>query len=64
MEISKSRLVFVDIETAGLSHKAPIIELAAVAVESGSYQELDSLDIKVAFSTSDPAVNLESLGVN
>lgn len=57
----RETLIFVDIETAGIGPKAPIIELAAVAVESGSFCELDALEMKVAFEMKDASPR--SLGV-
>ncbi len=44
------RLVFIDLETCGLNPLTdPIIELAAVAVDSVSFRTLDSFNIKVQF---------------
>ena len=58
------RIIFYDIETGGLHFDAPIIELAAIAVEAGTYKELDTIDMKIGFSTKDPHVSMEALGVN
>jgi len=61
---TKNRLIFCDVETAGFHRKSPIIELAAIAVEAGTYRELDAFDAKVQFSMQDPYVDLAALGVN
>lgn len=45
---NSERLVFVDLETAGLSVWRPIIQIAAVAVTS-SLDELESFEAKIAF---------------
>lgn len=55
-------MVFVDIETGGLEFDSPIIEYAAVAVESGTYREIDSIDCKVQFEVTD--ANPKALRVN
>ncbi|QDV74527.1 exonuclease domain-containing protein [Botrimarina mediterranea] len=55
------RLVFIDIETAGFKPTAPLIELAAIAVTSGSFQELETLEMKIAFEMKDACPR--SLGV-
>ena len=60
--MAKSTLVFVDIETGGLQFDSPIIEFAAVAVESGTYREIDSIDCKVQFDVAD--ADPKALGVN
>ena len=58
------KIIFYDIETGGLHFDAPIIELAAIAVQAGTYKELDTIDMKIEFSTKDPHVSMEALGVN
>lgn len=58
------KIIFFDIETGGLHFESPIIELAAIAVEAGTYQEIDTIDMKIEFSTKDPHVSMEALGVN
>lgn len=45
------RLVFVDLETAGLETWRPIIQIAAIAVNS-DMQELESFEAKIRFSES------------
>jgi len=57
-----SRTIFVDIESAGLCSRSPIIQLAAVAVQSGSYKELDTIDMLIQFEMKD-VKNLRSLGI-
>ena len=64
MELEPGRIIFYDIETGGLHFDSPIIELAAIAVEAGTYKELDTIDMKIEFSTKDPNVSMEALGVN
>ena len=61
---TKRPIVFCDIEPAGPHRRAPIIEVAAIAVESGSYRELDSFDAKVQFDVNDPYVDVDALGVS
>lgn len=56
-----NHLVFLDIETAGLKPNAPIIELAAVAVESGTFRELETFEAKVDFDMKE--ADVRSLGV-
>lgn len=59
----KETIVFIDIETGGLSKcKHPITELAAIAVHAGTFDELDSIEIRIRFDvrTADP----RSLGLN
>jgi DNA polymerase III epsilon subunit-like protein len=46
------RLIFVDLETAGLETWRPIIQLAAIAVTSAS-QELETFEAKVLFDERD-----------
>ena len=58
------RIIFYDIETGGMHFDSPIIELAAISVEAGTYKELDTIDMKIEFSTKDPHVSMEALGVN
>ncbi len=57
-----ARLVFVDLETAGLSVWRPIIQIAAVAVTS-SLEEVETFEAKIAFderfSKYSPGVLLE-----
>ena len=62
LAMERSKTVFVDIETGSLEPDAPIIEYAAVAVESGTYRELDSIDCKVQFDMAD--ADPKALGVN
>ncbi|WP_168205254.1 3'-5' exonuclease [Bythopirellula goksoeyrii] len=57
-----SRTIYIDIESAGRARRAPIIELAAIAVESGSYRELDSIDMKLEFAMKE--ADPRFLGVN
>ena len=64
VETKSEQIIFYDIETGGLHFDAPIIELAAIAVEAGTYRELDSIDMKIEFSTKDPHVSMEALGVS
>ena len=45
----------------GLTPHSPIIEYAAIAVQSGTYRELDSIDCKVEFDID--SADLKSLGV-
>lgn len=56
-----NHLVFLDIETAGLKPNAPIIELAAVAVESGTFRELEAFEARVEFDVKE--ADVRSLGV-
>lgn len=60
--MSAARTVFVDIETGGLDSDSPIIEYAAVAVEAGTYREIDAIDCKVRFDME--KATAEALGVN
>ena len=61
---TSNTIVYVDIETAGLHRRSPIIDVAAVAVEAASYRELDVLDMKVQFRMDNPYVDLDVLSVN
>ena len=45
----EERLVYVDIETAGLQTWRPIIQIAAVAV-AGSFRELEEFEAKIQFN--------------
>lgn len=46
----QEKLVFVDIETAGLEHWRPIIQIAAIAVDS-NLQILEEFDERIQFSS-------------
>ena len=57
------RLLFADIETGGTDiYRHPIIELAAIAVEAGTWRELDVFEAKVAFDVKD--ADPVALGIN
>lgn len=58
----RSNLIFLDIETGGFKVSSPIIELAAVAVESGSYKELGTMEMKIEFEMKD--ADPKALGVS
>lgn len=48
-----NNLIFFDIETGGLDRfKHPIIELAAIAVQAGTYEEIEAFEAKVQFKAS------------
>ncbi len=48
-----NKLIFFDIETGGLDRfKHPIIELAAIAVVAGSYEEIETFEAKIQFQVS------------
>ncbi|TWT37177.1 hypothetical protein KOR34_21240 [Posidoniimonas corsicana] len=61
MEPDHHSTVFLDIERAGRKRTSPIIELAAIAVVSGSYQEIDRLETRVQFSAKDSEVRFLGL---
>jgi len=63
MERFYSCTIYIDIETAGLGLGDPIIEVAAIAVETGTYRELDSIDIKLHFDMK-RVTNFKALGIN
>jgi len=63
MEANYLRTIFLDIETAGLEIGDPIIEVAAVAVETGTYRVIDTIDMKIEFEMKDIS-NFKSLGIN
>ena len=63
MKNSFHRTIYLDIETAGLDLEDPIIEVAAVAVESTTYHVVDSIDMKLAFETKHLS-NFTALGIN
>ena len=42
-------LVFLDLETGGLEHTRPIIQIAAISVSSESLRERESIELKVQF---------------
>ena len=44
----EQRITFIDIETGGLEFTRPIIQIAAIAVDS-EFQERERIEIKVAF---------------
>lgn len=45
-----NKLVFFDLETGGLDpFKHPIIQIAAIAVDEQTFDELDSFEVKIAF---------------
>jgi len=62
MDSSDYKAVFLDTETAGLRDDSPIIELAAVAVNRFSFEELEVFEAKIHFdiTKADP----EALRVN
>lgn len=62
MENHFHRTIFIDIETAGLD-KEPIIEVAAVAVESATYRVIDTIDMKLEFEMRYIS-SYKALGVN
>lgn len=62
MERAPSRTVFIDIETYSARKTTSPIEVAAIAVDSGTYQVLDSIDIKISFDIK--KARLKLLGVN
>ena len=55
MDFSREEVVFLDLESAGLEFTRPIIQIAAVAVDSTLY-ELESIELKIRFdeSAADP----------
>jgi len=63
MEQNFQRTIFIDIETAGLKLSDPIIEVAAVAVQSGTYRVIDSIDMKIEFEMK-YLTNFKALGIN
>jgi DNA polymerase III epsilon subunit-like protein len=52
MDVSNEEVVFVDIESAGLEFTRPIIQIAAVSVDSRLI-ELESIELKILFDESD-----------
>lgn len=54
--------IYFDIETAGLEIDAPIIEVAAVAVESATYREVSAIDMKIEFEMKN--IDYKALGIN
>ncbi|MCA1625996.1 MAG: hypothetical protein LC778_19810 [Acidobacteria bacterium] len=56
------KIVYFDFETAGLTDNHPNIQLAAIAVDSDTFEELDSFEAKIQFdeSKADP----EALKIN
>lgn len=63
MENSYQRTIFFDIETAGLEMDAPIIEVAAIAVETGTYRVIDTIDMKIEFEMR-YLTDYKALGIN
>lgn len=63
MENNYHRTLYIDIETAGLEIGDPIIEVAAVAVETGTYRVIDTIDMKIEFEMK-YITNFKALGVN
>lgn len=62
-DITRRTWLFVDIEPGGVNlQKHPITEVAAIAVEAGSWQELDVFETKVQFRFSD--ADPRALGMN
>jgi DNA polymerase III epsilon subunit-like protein len=53
---TNEQVIFLDIESGGLEFTRPIIQIAAVAIDS-AFQELGSIELKITFdpSTADPA---------
>lgn len=61
--VTRQRLLFVDIETGGTNiRRHPITEIAAIAVEAGTWRKLDSIELKIEFNVreADPV----ALGIN
>lgn len=54
--------IFFDLETGGLSPEAPIIQIAAIAVEDPTLREDHSLEVKVQFREED--ADPEALRIN
>ena len=48
MDTSNERIVFIDIESAGLEFTRPIIQIAAVSVDAG-FAELEAIELKISF---------------
>ena len=48
MDAAQERTVYIDIETAGLEFWRPIIQIAAIAVDS-ELNELESIELKIHF---------------
>jgi len=63
MENNYHRTIYIDIETVGLKISDPIIEVAAVAVETGTYRVIDTIDMKIEFAMKE-ITNFKALGVN
>ena len=59
----RKKLIFVDIETGGRNRRHhPIIELAAIAVHAGTYEELDAIEMKIHFDPNE--CDPKALGIN
>lgn len=56
------RTVYFDLETAGLEETRPIIQLAAVAVDESTWQELAAFEAKLTFDAA--AADPEALRIN
>jgi len=48
MDTSNEKIVFIDIESAGLEFTRPIIQIAAVSVDAG-LAELEAIELKISF---------------
>ncbi len=61
MDTSNEKIVFIDIESAGLEFTRPIIQIAAVSVDAG-LAELETIELKIKFDEAN--ANPKSLSKN
>jgi DNA polymerase III epsilon subunit-like protein len=51
LERASMRTVYFDVETGGLRPEHPLIQIAAVAIDDATWQELDAIEMKLRFDS-------------
>jgi DNA polymerase III epsilon subunit-like protein len=50
--VPRTRTVYLDLETGGVRPEHPIIQIAAVAIDNATWQEVDAIEMKLGFDPS------------
>src|SRR5580700_11396844 len=50
--VPRTRTVYFDLETGGVRPEHPIIQIAAVAIDNATWQEVDAIEMKLCFDPS------------
>jgi DNA polymerase III epsilon subunit-like protein len=56
------KIIYFDLETGGVLEQHPIIQIAAIAIDDATWQELDAIEMKLQFNISD--ADPEALKIN